>query len=163
MKKILFTAASLCALTAPALAGGSEGSLGVGAESQLSGLSGVSASYDMGQFHVGGFLGFTDDGGEDDTDVTLGGRFYYHLHSTAMADFSVGGSFGIGLIGDRTPGVDNSATVVYIEPGFQIRAFITSNVALSFTGGISIGTGDADDQAFVAQTNALAGVHYYFF
>ena len=146
-----------------AFAGGSKGSVGVGAELQLSGLGGMSANYDMGEFHFGGFLGFTDEGGVDDTDIELGGRFYYHLHSTAMADFGVGGSIGIGFLGDETPNVDNDLTVVFIEPGIQIRAFIASNVALSFTGGLTLGVSDADGVAVTGQFNGVGGVHYYFF
>ncbi len=146
-----------------AFAGGSKGSVGVGAELQLSGLGGMSANYDMGEFHFGGFLGFNDEGGVDDTDIELGGRFYYHLHSTAMADFGVGGSIGIGFIGDETPNVDNDLTVVFIEPGIQIRAFIASNVALSFTGGLTLGVSDADGVAVTGQFNGVGGVHYYFF
>lgn len=149
-----------------AFAGGSEGSLGIGAESQLNpvlgtfGLSGVSASYDMGQFHVGGFLGFTDDDGADNTNIGLGGRFYYHLHSTAMSDFSIGGSVGVGFLG--APG-DADQTIVFIEPGFQIRAFVASNVALSFSGGLVLGAADADGLAILGDLTGGAGVHYYFF
>ncbi len=147
-----------------ASAGGSKGSLGVGGEVQLNGLlGGVSANYDLGEFHLGGFLGFADGGGEDDTDVALGGRFFYHVHSTAMADFGIGGSFGIGLIGDETPGVDENLTLVFIEPGFQIRAFVASNVALSFSGGLTLGVADADGVLVNAQATGSAGVHYYFF
>ena len=73
-----------------------------------------------------------------------------------------GGSIGIGFFGDRAPG-DNNRTLVYIEPGFQMRAFIASNVALSFTGGLTLGTADAEGVAVTAQPTALAGAHYYFF
>jgi hypothetical protein len=145
-----------------ASAGGSKGSLGVGAEFQLSGLGGLSANYDLGDFHLGGFFKFSDDGGDNDTDVHLGARFFYHVHSTAMADFGVGGSFGLGLLGDRMNG-DNNTTVVFIEPGFQIRAFVASNVALSFTGGLTLGTADAKGLALTGQPTGFAGVHYYFF
>lgn len=166
MKKNLSIATGVLALVlgaGVASAGGSKGSLGVGTEVQLNGqLGGISANYDMGEFHLGGFLGFSDDGGDDDTDVALGARFYYHVHSTAMADFGVGGSFGLGLIGDRAGG-DNNQTWVFLEPGFQTRAFIASNVALSFTGGLTIATADAEGMAVTGQVTALAGVHYYFF
>ena len=143
-----------------AFAGGSEGSLGIGAEFQLSGLGGMSGNFDMGQFHVGGFLAFEDDDGADNTNIDLGGRFYYHLHSTAMSDFSVGGSIGIGMRGG--PG-DADLTLVFLEPGIQTRAFIASNVALSFSAGLALGIGDADGVGVGGQVNALAGVHYYFF
>lgn len=166
MKKNLAVVSGLAVLmlgAGVASAGGSKGSLGVGGELQLNGqLGGLSANYDMGEFHVGGFLGFSDEGGEDDTDIALGARFYYHVHSSAMADFGVGGGFGVGFIGDRAPG-DNNQTLVYIEPGLQIRAFVASNVALSFTGGLTLGTADAEGVAITALPSAFAGVHYYFF
>jgi len=144
-----------------AFAGGSEGSIGVGAEAQLNGLlGGMSANYDMGMFHVGGFFGFQDEAGDDNTDIFLGGRFFYHLHSTAMSDFSVGGSVGVGFFG--APG-DADTTLVFIEPGVQTRAFIASNVALSFTAGMLLGVADAEGVAITGQVTALGGVHYYFF
>ena len=147
-----------------AQAGGSKGSIGVGGEAQINGrLGGLSMNYDMGEFHVGGFFGFADDGDDDDTDIAIGGRFYYHIHSSAMADFGVGGSVGIGFIGDREPAIDENQTWVFIEPGLQMRAFIASNVALSFTGGITLGVADAEGVAVTAQPVALAGAHYYFF
>lgn len=147
-----------------AAAGGSKGSIGVGGEAQINGrLGGLSMNYDMGEFHVGGFFGFSDDGDDDDTDISIGGRFYYHIHSSAMADFGVGGSVGIGFIGDREPAVDQNQTWVFIEPGLQMRAFVASNVALSFTGGITLGVADAEGVAVTAQPVALAGAHYYFF
>jgi hypothetical protein len=174
MRKILSSlipAALLCAAS-PAFAGGSEGSIGVGAESQIAfvdfgggfgfGLGGVSANYDMGQFHVGGFLGFEDGGEDDDTFVAIGGRFYYHIHSTAMSDFGVGGSVGMGFIGDGNPDNENPQ-VMLLEPGVQVRAFIASNVALSFGAGITIGLLDADGVALTGQANGSAGFHYYFF
>lgn len=165
MKNTLVLVSSLAVLAlgaGTAFAGGSEGAVGVGAEYQMSGLGGLSGSYDMGQFHVGGFLSFDDDGGNDDTDVGLGGRFYFHLHSTAMSDFGVGGSFGVGFLGDGDPNTENP-TVVFIEPGFQVRAFIASNVALSFTAGLTLATADAEGLAITGQPNGVAGVHYYFF
>lgn len=169
--------ALLAAVAGTASAGGSKGSLGVGGEAQIGGafidfgggngfqvnLGGLSANYDMGDFHLGGFLGFADGGGTDDTDVAVGGRFYYHVHSTAMADFGVGGSVGLGFIGDRNGGADNNSTVMLIEPGLQIRAFVASNVALSFTGGLTLALIDAEGQALTAQPVGSAGVHYYFF
>ncbi len=162
-KNLLLSVSLMLALGGTASAGGSSESLGVGGEFQLNGLGGMSLNYDMGQFHLGGFFGFQDGGGTNDTDIAIGGRFYYHLHSTAMADFGLGGSLGIGLIGDRDPNNDNGLTEVYLEPGFQVRAFVASNVALSFTGGLSLGLADANGAEIYAQPNAIAGFHYYFF
>jgi hypothetical protein len=153
-----------------AVAGGSAGSIGVGAEFLLVDpldinpvpYGGVSMNYDAGEFHVGGYFYFTDPGGGNDSSTGIGGRFYYHLHSTALSDFGVGGAIGIAFIPD--PGdPDSTLTPMRLEPGFQIRSFISTNVALSFAGGITIGVGDDDGVGLTGGVNAFAGVHYYFF
>lgn len=180
MKTSLLVGIAVAAFGARAEAGGSPNSVGVGAEYELSGLGGASVNYDAGQFHLGGFIGYADDG-NNNTDFELGGRFFYHLHSTAMSDFSVGG--GIGLASDKHPigmNMTQRNTYVFVEPSFQIRLFVASNVALSFTGGITIGAADAQGYGLTGQgvgggsftingmgvvTGILggAGVHYYFF
>src|SRR5258705_7173758 len=109
LKTTLLTAALVMATSALARAGGQSGSIGVGAEFQLSGLGGASLNYDAGDFHVGGFLGFDDGPMNDDTVWDVGARFYYHLHSTAMSDFSVGGSLGIISL----PGMPDRQTGVF--------------------------------------------------
>ncbi len=165
MKKNIAVVSGLAVLVlgaGVASAGGSKGSIGIGGEYQLNGLGGMSASYDMGEFHLGGFFGFADGGGDDDTDVALGARFYYHVHSSAMADFGVGGSVGLGFLDDGVAATDKE-TVLDIEPGVQARAFVASNVALSFTAGLSIGVADANGVLVGAQPTGIAGFHYYFF
>lgn len=171
MKQTMMLAAiGLLAMAQPASAGGQEGTIGLGAEFGINGATGgASVNYDAGKFHVGGFLGFFDGGGQDDTDYSLGARFFWHVHSTAMSDFGIGGMFGLLSIdgaGDRTQ-------LMFLEPSFQIRLFLASNVALSFNAGLSIGLVDADGFAIGAPAiggdvgfgavNATAGVHYYFF
>lgn len=147
-----------------AVAGGSDGTIGVGAEAQLSGLSGASVNYDAGRFHVGGFLSFQDASGPNNTDIGLGGRFFWHLHSTPTSDFSIGGNLGVLFNNDPNPQPNgSSATELFLEPGVQIRAFISGNVALSATVGIVIGLADADGVALDGQLTGGAGIHYYFF
>jgi hypothetical protein len=179
MKKTsLVVAAVLMASAGVASAGGQAGSIGVGAEYQLSGLGGASVNYDAGQFHVGGFLGFLDPAGPDNTVFEIGARFYYHIHSTAMSDFGLGGNFGLASVPVGGMMNNNRNTDVFLEPGFQIRVFLASNVALSFDGGIVIGVIDASNVAITGQGiggsvvdlgggniafNAGAGIHYYFF
>jgi hypothetical protein len=153
-------AMAIAGSAAPAMAGGAEGSIGVGAEAQLSTVSGLSMNYDAGRFHVGGLLGFSDQPGANNSVLQLGGRFFWRVASSAMADFSVGGQFGYDR---RNNAAGNTADSLFLEPGFQIRAFVASNVALSFTGGIVIGTADAEGFSVLGQINAGAGVHYYFF
>jgi hypothetical protein len=163
----LIPAALIVGAASPALAGGSEGSIGVGAEFNLAAVGGVpfggvSANYDMGMFHFGGALGFADGGGDDDTYYSIGGRFYYHVHSTAMSDFGIGGEVHIASVGDGDPDTDNASFMIF-EPGLQVRAFVASNVALSLSAGIAVGLMDADGFAMTGQATGGAGLHYYFF
>jgi hypothetical protein len=158
MKNTMLIAVLVLASSGTALAGGQPGSIGVGAELQLSNLGGVSLNYDAGRFHVGGFLGFDDPAGPDNDTIDIGARFFYHVASTAMSDFSFGGGLGI----QSANSAAERSTSLFLEPSFQIRAFIVSNVALSFTGGISIGTVDAERVRIIGDFNGTAGVHYYF-
>lgn len=156
-KMTLLAMTMVAAFAGTAAAGGSAGSLGVGAEYQLNGLGGPSLNYDAGAFHAGGFLTLADPSGPDNTQFGIGGRFYYHVHATAMSDFSVGGSLGF----QDGSGPDN--TLLFIEPGVQIRTFLSANVALSFTVGLTIGAADASGLALTGDANGTAGLHYYFF
>ncbi|HTL36208.1 MAG TPA: hypothetical protein VL326_23915 [Kofleriaceae bacterium] len=169
-KTSLFAAVLVMAASGLAHAGGQSGSLGVGAEFQIVNanvfgiavpVGGASVNYDAGDFHAGGFFGFADPDGPDNTAYSLGGRFYYHVHSTAMSDFGVGGSIGM-LHLHNPPGMNNTDTFVFLEPGIQIRLFLASNVAISASTGIVIGTADASGVGLTGQTFA-GGIHYYFF
>lgn len=163
-KNILLAAVFVLASAAPALAGGKEATIGVGAEVGLNGQTGgASMNYDAGMFHVGGFLGFSDDGNANDTDYTFGARFYYHLHDTTMSDFGIGGAIGFLSEDHNNIAPLERQTLLYFEPGLQIRAFISNNVALSFTAGLSFELVDENTALITGQFNALAGVHYYFF
>lgn len=161
LKTTLFSAVMVMAASALAHAGGSPGSIGVGAEFQINGLGGASVNYDAGDFHLGGFLGFEDDDGPDNTVFAVGARFYYHVHSTAMSDFSVGG--GLGVLSFPGAGVDpDRNTGLFLEPGIQLRLFLASNVAVSASTGVSIGLVDVDGVSITGQTIG-GGLHYYFF
>lgn len=167
-KTSLFAAVLVMAASGLAQAGGQSGAIGVGAEFQIADSFGVGApiggpsvNYDGGDFHAGGFFGFADPSGPDNTAYSLGGRFYYHVHSTAMSDFGIGGSLGM-LHFHNPPGMNNTDTFVFLEPGIQIRLFLASNVAISASTGIVIGTADASGVALTGQTFA-GGIHYYFF
>jgi hypothetical protein len=170
-KTSLLVSIIVLGLAGAADAGGQAGSIGVGAEYQMSGVGGVSVVYDAGLFHVGGSLGFADPPGANNTVFQIAGEFYYHVHHSAFADFSLGGS--LGLSSDPVPMTNNRNSDVYLEPGFQIRAFLSSNVALSATAGIVIGVVDADGVAITGQSlggnNSSIGaaggigIHYYFY
>jgi hypothetical protein len=164
IKTSLITAALVMATAGLAHAGGQEGSIGVGAETQLSGISGASINYDAGAFHVGGQLGFGDDIAGAADYFSIGARFYYHVHSTAMSDFGLGGNLGIASV--RNDPMDDRFTLIYLEPGLQIRLFLAANVALAFTTGVSLGLSDADGVTISGQGTGFnfgGGVHYYFF
>jgi hypothetical protein len=167
MRTILISAL-LLGSTALAHAGGQTGSLGVGAEQQLSGISGVSLDYDLGKFNVGGLLGLAErrdnNVNRSFTSVYLGGDFFFRVASTATTDFSVGGQIGIASVPaiNMTPTHDRDFDL-YLEPGFRIRAFVATNVALSFFGGFSIGVADANNNVSIGgDLTGSAGVHYYF-
>jgi len=163
-KNILLATLLVLATTGPALAGGKEGTIGVGVEYGINNQTGGgSVNYDAGMFHVGGFLGFHDGGDDDDTDYTFGARFYYHLHDTPLSDIGVGGMIGFYSADHRGLPPQERQSLLYFEPGIQIRAFIANNVALSFTAGMSFGLADADGADIDGQVQALGGVHYYFF
>ena len=176
MTKISLAAVLVLAMIGTAHAGGQAGAIGVGAEYGLAfgspvavggmGLGGfiggiglASMNYDAGDFHAGAFLGFQDGGDDDDTDYAIGGRFFYHMHSGSMSDFSVGSN--LGFVSVDTP--TDRTTLMFLEPGIQIRLFPASNVALSFTAGIAIGLVDAEGFGIGGQPSGAAGVHYYFF
>jgi len=178
-KTSLLVSMIVLGLAGAADAGGQAGSLGVGAEYQLSGIGGASVIYDAGQFHVGGALGFEDPPGGNNTVFELAGEFYYHVHHSAFADFGIGGSLGVASVPAPTMmAPDARATDVYLQPGFQIRVFLSSNVALSASGGMVIGVVDASGVSISGQNvgasgqNAAAGtpafrggvgIHYYFY
>ena len=122
------------------------------------------------------FLDPGDKRGDDTSDFTLGGRFYYHLHSTAMSDFSLGGSVGVYSDQSRNGAGDtNRDTYIFVEPSLQIRCFLAANVALSFSAGLTLGLQDEDgfavgggkidgnNGAIGGLVTGAAGIHYYFF
>jgi hypothetical protein len=165
----MFKASLLVAVIATAgiaHAGGQPGSIGVGAEYQLSGVGGLSLQYDAGTFHAGAAIGLDDPKGGA-ADFQIAGDFWFHVHHTAFTDFSVGGSLGFDSKSVTVANMTNRNTDIFLEPGFQIRAFLSSNVALSATGGISIGLADANGAVAIAGQNFGAagsiGIHYYFY
>jgi hypothetical protein len=176
MKQLWFGSTLAIALlvgVGPAAAGGSEGTIGIGAESLLSGGggtdlavlggSGLSVNYDGGKFHLGGMLMMADAAGDNNTDLGVAGRFFWHVHSTPLSDLSIGGNLGVVIDSEDDGGDGSSQTLLFLEPSMQIRAFIAGNVALSLTAGIAFGAADAEGVALGGQLTGGAGLHYYFF
>jgi hypothetical protein len=136
----------------------SRGGLGVGFSQMVGGPGGVDVVYDGGRWHADAFLGVGDT--STVTTLVLGGRGWFHLHSSTNADFSLGG--GLGMSNVNPDGPAESSTVIKIDLGAQIRAFITQNVALS--AGLGIGIFAADGEGFLLNGQPLGdlGLHYYF-
>jgi hypothetical protein len=146
------------------------GGLGVGATMYTSGLFGPEVVYDFGLWHLEGMLGFdhrpNGGGGNAPTlttfDFGVGG--WYHLHLGENSDFSLGAAFGLLT---ESPSVGNSATGFEFEPGAQVRAFITPNVALHGGLGFVFAFGDyvpplSKQISLAGQVNADFGFTYYF-
>lgn len=138
------------------------GNLGVGVAALLGGADvgalGPSVIYDTGMFHIEGLFGFADNDAQ--TRFTVGGRFWYHIHSAQSADFSLGG--GLGVVSIDPEGGGDSTTNVEIDAGAQLRAFIVPNVAVSASLGLGILTGDADLIAITGDLVGQLGIAYYF-
>jgi hypothetical protein len=147
--------------TAPAAP--ARGGLGVGVASMLRGPSGLNVVFDGGRWHADAILGIAgDDGGVGGggTAIDLGARGWFHLHSGTNADFSLGGGLGFQMIDPDGPG--ESANGITIDIGAQIRAFLTSNVALSAFGGLAVLAGDFDGFALDGQPVGALGLTYFF-
>jgi hypothetical protein len=156
------------------------GGLGVGATAFVSGLAGPEVVYDFGAWHLDGMIGFQstpfpNPNSDRATIFQFGVGGWYHLHIGENSDFSVGGAFG--LVNVSPPGPANSTTGFEFEPGVQVRAFITPNVALhggtalvfefgDVTGGVggNIGLGGGLNKTIGLGANITAnlGFTYYF-
>jgi hypothetical protein len=114
------------------------GGLGLGGTVFVSGLAGPEVVYDFGAWHLNGLLAFRSQpanmAGDRATMFAFGVGGWYHLHIGENSDFSVGGNFGLQTTSPA--GAGNSTTGFEFEPGAQVRAFITPNVALH--GGLAV-------------------------
>lgn len=119
--------------------------LGVGAVTMLNGTSGALVTWGSrgGGFHIDGFFGLHHRSGPSTTSVSVGGRFWYHLHAASFADFSVGGGLGYAHWREGA-GPGSSRDDLSLEVGGQIRAFIVPNVALLADLGLGAVFGDSD-------------------
>lgn len=117
-------------------------------------------SWDAGQFRVDGllYLLFVEDA---TTTFAVGGRFFYEMHSTSKADFSLGGGLALGF---ADSGGNRDADIrVAMEGAFQIRLWLASNVAFNATAGLGFSVGDG---SFIfglqGQVTGNFGLMYYF-
>jgi hypothetical protein len=143
--------------------GGGHGMIGVGGIVYMGGTSGLSFAYDPGPWHIDALIGYS--GVNDSSTFNIGGRFWYHVKSSANADLSVGA--GGSLVHNSPAGPGGSTDSVLIEAGALIRVFLAPSVALSAGSGLVVGAADADgfylgtpEQTVGLVTNA--GLHYFF-
>ena len=133
----------------PAASGHGRG-FGAGAITMLNGTSGALATWGSpgGGFHVDGFFGLHhyNPNGNNTTSFAFGGRFWYHVHAAAFADFSLGGGLGLHRY-ETDPGRQGNdhRTDVSLEVGGQMRAFIVPNVALIADLGLGVTFANNDD------------------
>ena len=157
-------AAAALALAAPAQASPVAGHIGVGISETLGAGTGANIVYDAGIWHADGTLSLAKIGGllgTGDTSILgLSGHGWYHLNSAAASDFSVGG--GLSFYRRDPDGDPPARSAVSIDIGFQIRAFVTSNVSVSGIGGLSIFTGDADGYSLGGEPLGAFAFTYFF-
>ncbi|HET7540020.1 MAG TPA: hypothetical protein VFK05_09110 [Polyangiaceae bacterium] len=158
----MFATGTAAAQNAPVARG-----IGVGAEVTLTGIAGGTFVYDAAAFHIDALLGASFQ--HFDSSFAVAGRFFFPVHRSQSADFSVGP--GIGLVhstddpdGDGPAG-RNSRTPIHLEGAAQIRAFVVPNVALNATAGLGVVMNNKGDNGvtFGGQVGASFGVTYFFF
>jgi hypothetical protein len=150
--------------------GGGAG-IGVGATMGLANTGNPITSgqfvYDQDMWHLEGIFGFASlSGGAAGrtTVIEFGAGGWYHLHRGASSDFSL----GVALVIDNTspPGGGGSTTLTSVEPGAQVRVFVTPNVALHARLGIAMVLGDTPgggtDIALLGQPQGSFGFTYFF-
>jgi hypothetical protein len=159
----LFATGTAAAQNAPAARG-----IGVGVESTLTGIVGGAFVYDAAAWHLDAILrgSFT----HDNSEVGVAARFFFPLHRSQSADFSVGPGVGLSHItlhDTDGPGPDasSSANPIHLEGAAQIRAFVVPNIALNATGGLGVvlNYDNNNTATFGGQLGANFGVTYFFF
>lgn len=134
---------------------GKAGTLGLGGQMSLTGISGLSGTFQGSSFYVDGLFGFRSFG--DDDVLQIAGRFWFPIHLGDNSDFSVGGGLGV---------TDQNETDVNIEAGAKIRMFFTPNVALSTELGLAyvVTGGDNTPNLFSlgGELFGAAGITYFF-
>jgi len=159
---VLFAIGMVVAQNAPVARG-----IGIGAEATLTGIVGATFVYDAEVFHVDALLGGSFE--HFDSDLAVAGRFFFPLHRSQYADFSVGPGIGFEHVthdpdGDG-PNGRVSSNPIHLEGAAQIRAFVVQNVALSATAGVGLKlNNDNDNSATIGgQLGGSLGVTYFFF
>lgn len=128
-------------------------------------LPGGQFVYDAALFHIEALLGFAsaevNGAGDRGSEWIFGAGGWYHFHRGSSSDFSLGGLIAI----DTTSGPGPSQTTTAFEPGAQIRAFLTPNVALSARVGLAFVFGDTGSGTNIGlggQPTGAFGLTYFF-
>jgi hypothetical protein len=159
----LFATGTAAAQTAPAARG-----IGVGAEATLTGIVGATFVYDAAAWHVDALLGGSFQ--HDESSLAVAGRFFFPLHRSQSADFSLGP--GIGLVhhvihdpDGNGPQSSQSFNPIHLEGAAQIRAFVVPNIAINATAGLGVVlNNDNNNSATIGgQLGGSFGVTYFFF
>ena len=140
--------------------------VGVGAEATTTGIVGATFVYDASVFHVDALLGGAYD--SDDSITRVAGRFFFPLHISPSADFSIGPGIGFERATHRPGGEPTPPSVsvnsVHLEGAVQIRAFLVQNVAFSATAGVGAVFTNGNNSAVIGgQLGGALGVTYFFF
>jgi len=140
--------------------------IGVGAGVTLTGGAFGQFVYDQPIWHLEGlftFGSFSNGGADRATAIGFGAGGWYHFHRGQASDFSLGGALTVQTV---SAGGGGSATVTAFEPGAQVRAFITPNVALSARVGLAFQFGDTmgggTDIQLLGQAQGAFGFTYFF-
>ena len=131
----------------------------------------LAADIDLGQFQIVPAFGLIhrDINGANSgsqTGFLLSGRFWFNLAKHERADLAVGGGIGFSVTSrsfDNT-NIDSDTNVdTILDGGARIRLFFTNNVALSFTGGLSLTVGDGPTTFALGNHLIGSGGLYYYF
>ncbi|MEI9937606.1 MAG: hypothetical protein WDO69_10345 [Pseudomonadota bacterium] len=141
--------------------------IGVGAEMTTTGIAGATFVYDAEAFHIDALLGGSF--APDTSTFAVAGRFFFPVHRSQFADFSVGPGIGLEHVVVHDPDgpgpqTSVSSNPIHLEGAAQIRAFIVPNVALSASAGLGVVLTKDNNRATIGgQLGGSFGVTYFFF
>lgn len=128
---------------------------GVGGVAMLNGAQGGLFTYGTTNWHVDALFGLQHVASS--TNFDLGGRFWWHVHSAAFSDLSLGG--GVGILRWDNDGNGDDDLDVALQIGAQMRVFIVPNVAL--LGDLGVGAYFGNDDNIVIGAQSIGGSSSY--
>jgi hypothetical protein len=143
--------------------------IGVGAEATLTNIVGATFVYDAEAFHIDALLGGSFNPDPNSSTFAVAGRFFFPVHRSRFADFSVGPGVGLQHVTGPDPDGDgpqdrDTSNPIHLEGAAQIRAFIVENVALSASTGLGVVLNKGNNSATIGgQLGGSFGVTYFFF